>query len=171
MTNPEPDYLDAQAVADHCQITRKSVWERLSRGEMPEPDLIWMKHPLWLPETIKDWRDNLHGSKTKTKKRKRRTGPTLKRSEKVRQPDAARARARPPRIKRPTSDGASVPLVSVVSEQIAKQIASLLREAGHHCTTADVMELAGSEGEADHERDVLRQRVQAKLRGLKARKP
>jgi predicted DNA-binding transcriptional regulator AlpA len=168
--NPEPDYLDAQAVADKCQITRKSIWERLSRGEMPEPDLIWMRHPLWLPETIKEWRDNLKGSKTKTKKkRKRRTGPTLKRSQKVRQPDAARTRARPPRITQPSRDGDSVPLVSVVSEQIAKQIASALRSSGHHCTTEDVMILAGSSGEADHERDLLRQRVQAKLRGLKTR--
>jgi predicted DNA-binding transcriptional regulator AlpA len=158
----EPDYLDCQAVADRANVTRKTIWERLSRGQIPEPDLVWMRHPLWLPETIDEW--------LKMKNKHRKTA-RVKRSKRVKQPDSARTRARPPRVAKASRNGASEkPLVSAVSEQIAKQIASVLRNDGFYCTTADVMELGSSTGEQDHEREILRQRVQAKIRGLK-RKP
>jgi hypothetical protein len=167
MSDDPSAYMTCQDVADLAGIKRKSVWEQLSRGELPEPDLVWMRHPLWLPETIKDWRDNMHGSKTRKPSRRKKRKAKLKRSERIKVPSTNTGR--PPRIAKPSSNGASVPVVSAVSEQIAKQIAAALRADGHHATTADVMNLSGSTGEDDHERDLLRQRVQAKLRGLKAR--
>jgi hypothetical protein len=167
VTSPS-EYLTAQDIADQYHLKRSSVWEALSRGDMPEPDLVWMRHPLWLPETIKDWRDNMHGAPN-PKKRKRRRSVRVKRADRIKQPSVSTGR--PPRIAaKSSSNGASAPVVSVVSEQIARQIASALRTDGYHCTTSDVLDLAGSQRERDHERDLLRRRIQAKLRGLKARR-
>lgn len=160
----EPEYLDAQAVADQLGIKRKSVWEMLSRGYIPEPDLLYLRHPLWLPETIKEWRKNYRkkGRVRVPRRHRIRTANTTA--------------GRPPRIRtaaktKASKAGASRPSVTqTVSDQIASQVASALRQDGFHCTTGDVVELAGwvdGDMPLEHEREKLRLRIVAKLRGLK----
>ena len=181
----ELEYWNAQQVADWCGLKKRSVWDYVRRGSMPQPDLVWMRHPLWLPATIKKWRKEQTGitaemrakiglqprkpSSSKKRSHRRKRTPNY-RPDKT--PRVSREGGTPPRIKRDlSSNGASAPLqASVISEDVARQIASVLRQDGVHVTTADVMLLANSEGEAEHERELLRQRVQAKVRGLKSRK-
>ena len=177
----ELEYWTTHQVAAYCGIRTKTVWQYTRRGDIPPPDLIWLRHPLWKPETIRKWRKNMiltaekreHiGLKPRGKTKTRKRRPRNKNWRPDPTPRTSREGGTPPRIKRDlSSNGASAPLqASVISEDVARQIASVLRQDGVHVTTADVMLLANSEGEAEHERELLRQRVQAKVRGLKARK-
>lgn len=160
----EPEYLDAQAVADQLGIKRKSVWEMLSRGYLPEPDMTYFRHPLWLPETINEWRKNYrkHGRVRVPRRHRVKTAPT-----RTGKPPKIRGVA----VKPSAKGGASRPgSAQVVSNQIASQVASALRQDGFHCTTADVVELAAWEDgdpPLEHEREKLRQRIVRKLGGLK----
>jgi hypothetical protein len=140
---------------------------------------------LWLPETIKKWRKNqtgitaekraVIGLKPRPPRTSKKRSHARKRTPNYRPVKTRRVSVEggtPPRIKREvSSNGASaIPQQSIITEETAKQIAAVLRQDGVHVTTTDVMLLANSDGEAEHERELLRQRVQARVRGLKARK-
>lgn len=160
---PQPylHYLDCRGVAETIGVRVETIYVYLARGSMPEPDMVWLRHPLWLPETIKEWR------KLKWKHRKNRP----RRRQKIRQPDQRRT-TRPPRVKpKPPSSGGALPKprASVVAPEVARQIAAALRSDGVHCTTDDVIALANYGGELDHEREKLQQRIVARLRALEQR--
>jgi prophage regulatory protein len=168
----EPVYLDAAGVAERAGLKRKSIYEYLSKGQMPEPDKIWLRHPLWLVSTIDAWRaQRFKRGRKVARQRPKRAVTAL---------DADTLWQRPPKIKgerrrAATSPAASearaqgAPLVSGVSAQEAKRLAAAIREAGFHCTAADVHTLVVSPpGTLDHERELLRQRVLAKRRELQA---
>jgi hypothetical protein len=164
---PEPEYLDIDGIAARVGLKRKSISEFARRGDMPEPDLVWLGKRLWLVDTVDAWRRQRYVRREKRSLRARvvappRTVPKVK----------ARAGAKVPRgqkdkqsRRRSSSVGAlEKPVLSSVSEQLASQVAAALRAEGHYCTTADVMVLADADEEQlEHERRVLQQRIRQKL--------
>lgn len=157
----EPEYLDAWAAAARAGITRKSLYSYLSRGDCPEPDLVFLGRILWLPETIDEWRSRRY---------ERRTTPRIPRSRKF---DRTPTRRLPPKVVTTVKPGArTMPGVGPVAPVLAKAVAAAIREQGHYCTTEDVLELAALEDDAglEHERALLRRRIVSKLRGLLSRK-
>src|ERR1043165_8802038 len=55
----ELEYWTTHQVAAYCGIRVKTIWQYTRRGDIPPPDLIWLRHPLWKPETIRKWRKNM----------------------------------------------------------------------------------------------------------------
>ena len=169
----DPEYLDMNGAAELAGIKRVTFASMLSRGQAPEPDLIWLGKNLWLPDTIRAWR------KTKHQRGKRR----VKRKDRIKQPDAFKQGKRPPRLvsgngasatrTRKRIKGANRPepaeqKISIVDRRIAAEIARALRTDGHYVTTADVLELANLDKPlADYDRERLRQRIVAKIRGMR----
>lgn len=158
---PQPylEYLDVLGVAEHTGLKRDTIYVYLARGSMPEPDMIWLRHPLWLPETINEWRSHRY---------ERRKTAAIPRSRKIRRPDQRRHKP-PPKVRaKPPSKGGALPTpgASSVAPEIAKQVAAALRATGVHCTTDDVIALANYDGDLDHERQKLKHRIDARLRAI-----
>lgn len=155
--DPDQEYLTAQQVADLRGITLKTLREALSRGRAPEPDLIVRTHTYWLPETIERW----------NARKGKRGQVKIPRKHRVRGKQADK----PPRVK--TLYGEKVeapPEVTIIRKPRAREIAQALREEGFYVTSDDVMALAAHDGDRlPHEREQLRQRVLAKVRGLQRR--
>ena len=172
----EPEYLDTAGVAARVGVKKRTVIVYLSRGDMPEPDLVWYGVNLWLVSTIEEWRAQWY---------KRRSMPRVPRTQKITtQPRSSKGR---PRVVAPASSSsrgpaaapnrrlakrasreAERPEVVSVGEPIAKQVAAALRADGFYCTTVDVLELADAGEQLEHERELLRQRIAAKLRALRS---
>lgn len=164
-TDAEPEYLDARGVAARIGVKTNTLYAYITRGHAPEPDLVWLGRNLWLVSTIDEWRA-----------RKGKHGQIrIPRREKIagRPRPVSPSRRLPPRIAdSPRSlpdDPTARPATTIVTPQIASQIAASLREAGHYCTRDDVLELATAPVPADRERELLQGRILAKLRGLRAR--
>ena len=163
----EPEYVDVAAIAVRLGVTRETLRSYLSRGHMPEPDLVWLGINLWLVSTIDEWQSQRykHG---RVRMPRRDKIPT-------RAPATPATRRLPPKIAnaprlRDSGEVIAEPPVAPVSEVIARQVAAALREAGHYCTTTDVLELTAAETiPDDHERELLQRRILAKVRGLRAR--
>lgn len=166
----EMEYLDVHGVAARVGLKHESISEFARRGDMPAPDLVWLKRKLWLPDTIDQWR--------KQRYMRRHKRPMIRRQ------DVA-APTRPPRLAKATRPGAAMPkgakdkrsrrksssvgasqkpALSSVDDQLAGDVAAELRAQGHYCTTADVMVLADADPEGlEHERQQLQQRVRRLL--------
>lgn len=172
----EPEYLHLDAVAERMGVQPTTIRECLRQGRMPEPDLVWLEHPLWLPSTIDGWKRN---------RRKWRPDRALEGHHRVRTEE--RPLSRPPKLVKPAAAaakpigkgrrklvatvGSRMPVAAAVvtlSRPTAQAIALELRAEGHFCTTGDVLELADHDGELDHARGVLRARIVAKVRELRA---
>lgn len=169
-----PDYLDVAAVADRIGVKRRTVYVYLSRGDMPEPDMVLLRHPLWLVTTIDEWR--------KQKGKRKGRAPRVPRRLRPPRPSPEHLWQRPPRVgpaSTSSKGGASrraaakraeevAARESQISDDEARQLAVAVRQAGFHCTSADVHELVGRRRESDepleYERELLRQRIVAKRR-------
>lgn len=164
--DPEREYLDARGVAARIGIKLGSISSYRSRGEMPEPDAYFLKHPLWLASTIDEWRK---GSRTRRPQYRRRTGRKT-----PRRVETETLWEAPPRLEAsgPASrNGAQAPpRLGPVDAEEARALAAAVRGAGFYCTTADVLELAerAATPALPRERELLRQRIIAKRRELAA---
>lgn len=168
---PEHVYLDAGGVAARIGVKRESVWEYVRRGDMPDADIIWLGHKLWLPETIDAWRAQRYQRRHKRMPLARvDVAPPSRPPRVVPRAGAAAAPKQPKAMRKRTRAGASEkPAVTTVSEQVAREVAAELRAQGFTCMSADVMVLADYEGEPlEHDRELLRQRIR---RRLDARRP
>jgi hypothetical protein len=164
----EPEYLDIKGIAQRVGLKQKSISEFARRGDMPEPDLVWLGKRLWLVDTVEAWRRQRYVRKDKRPILGRRVVAPPRTVPKV----PARQGAKVPRgqkdkqsRRRSSSVGAlEKPALSTISEERASEIAAALRADGHYCTTADVMVLVDAEdGELEHERRVLQQRIRQRL--------
>lgn len=152
----EPEYLTTKQVAERVGIKHTSVRQELWRRHMPEPDLVLLGHPLWMPETIDEWRADRYKPRKKRRRGKRR---------------ARRSVNVPPKKVPLSAVGAPSDFrpVAGVTEEIAKEVAAALRGEGHHCTALDVAELAASDpARLGYDRRKLRERVMRKVRGLRS---
>ncbi len=157
--DPHLEYLTVKQVAEKLGIQARSVYQSMWRGLMPEPDLVLLNHPLWLPDTIDRWRQK----KWKHRKKSRRV------TRKARLARPASTNRLPPRAKL-SRDGAAgaapLPQATVMAD-VARAVAAKLRDEGHHCTGRDVQELAQADpADLDYDRRKLQQRVNRKLREL-----
>jgi hypothetical protein len=154
---PQLEYLTTSQVAERIGVKPKTVRQTLWRGLMPEPDLILMNHPLWLADTIDQWR----AKKGKIRKKSRR----VTRPERVKRVPATTL---PKNARLSRGSAPSEPLVqATVSKEIAAKIAATLRAEGQHCTVPDVQTLAQTDpDELDYDRRKLQQRINRKLREL-----
>lgn len=165
--DPEPEYLDVNAVAEYVGIKLQSLKTYASTGRLPVPDLVWLGHQLWLPATIDEWRANRY-----------KRGPRPARQHRA--PVAERPRRLPPKLAAPPEPerttakrllasrpaATRAPAVSVVPDATARDIAARLRADGFYCTSLDVHELAGGPPPDDQERLLLQRRIEAKRRAL-----
>ncbi len=160
--DPEPEYLTTRQVAERLGIKYLSVRTSLYRGLMPEPDMRVLGYNLWLKDTIENWQ--------RDKRKRRKAKPGKRRKPKV----PREARVKPvnqetlPRNVRISSDRKNKPVLkATIDGETASQVAALVRQEGHHCTTRDVEELhACDPSTLPYERLKLQQRVQRTLRGL-----
>ena len=156
--NNEPDveYLTAKQVAERIGVARQTVSVYLWRKSMPEPDLVLLGRPLWLPETIDHWRSQRYVRYRKRRKG-RRSRPRLLPTD------------QPPKNAKLSNLGAKSEFrpAAGVNEVTAREVAAALRGEGHHCTAQDVLDLAQADPDSlVWERRKLQQRVQRKLRGI-----
>lgn len=169
----EPEYLTVSGVAERLGIKRDTIHGYLSRGSMPEPDLVFVRNPLWLVSTIDSWRANKGKRRLIVPRREKiRTQPTTPvRPPRLAAPSSSSAPAKAPnrKLAAPVHRDVSSSAATTVSPHVAKQLAASLRGEGVYCTTEDVLALADTDGPLGHERELLRARIMAKLRGLRAR--
>lgn len=152
MTDEQLEYLTTAQVAERVGIKKQTVTQTLYRRLMPQPDLILFGIPLWMPETIDAWRAQCKKGRKKVRSRRTRKSRTV-----------------PPKNAKLSTVGAVSdfrPAGGVTDEETAKRIAAELRGEGHHCTAADVLELAVADPDRlSYERRRLQHRVQRKVRG------
>lgn len=56
MTTAAPsDLLDTEGVAAMLGIARDSVTRYRARGDLPEPDAVFGRSPVWRVATIREW--------------------------------------------------------------------------------------------------------------------
>ena len=55
-------YLTTSEVAQQLGITRSTVAAYSSRGQMPEPDVVYGRTPLWKEVTISRWTKSRKGN-------------------------------------------------------------------------------------------------------------
>ncbi len=160
----EHDYLDAIAVAARIGVAKSSVWEYIRRGDIPEPDVVWLGKKLWLVETIDAWRSQKYVRRHKRIPLERQPVPRPTRPPAVLR-EGARMPAKPKSRRKTTRAGAlEKPAVSSITEEVAQEVAAGLRADGVTCTSADVMVLVDAvDVELDHGQQQLQQRIQHRL--------
>jgi hypothetical protein len=54
MADPTADYWTIKGVAEHWGVTEQTIrtYRSRNRGELPEPDKVFGRSPVWKPETI-----------------------------------------------------------------------------------------------------------------------
>ncbi len=151
------EYLTVTQIAERLGIQVRSVYQSRWRRLLPEPDLILLNHPLWLTDTIDNWRNKT----IKQRKRRRKRIKTRVTPKSV--------NALPSRAKLSTAGASSLPLPqATITADMAAGIAAALRNEGHHCTTRDVQELAQADpDDLDYDTRKLQQRVMRKVRAAK----
>ncbi len=55
MTTANSDLLDTEAVARVLGIRPESVTRYKARGDLPQPDMMFGRSPVWRAETIREW--------------------------------------------------------------------------------------------------------------------
>jgi hypothetical protein len=66
MADPDADYWTVADIADHWGVTAQTVrtYRSRKRGELPEPDNIFGRSPVWRPATIIDFQRPGQGART-----------------------------------------------------------------------------------------------------------
>ncbi|WP_435601282.1 helix-turn-helix transcriptional regulator [Streptomyces sp. C10-9-1] len=54
MADPTADYWTIADIADHWGVSEQTIrtYRSRRRGELPEPDAVFGRSPVWKPETI-----------------------------------------------------------------------------------------------------------------------
>jgi hypothetical protein len=66
MADPNADYWTINDVAEHWGVTPQTVrtYRSRRRGELPEPDAVFGRSPVWKPKTIIDFQRPGRGTRT-----------------------------------------------------------------------------------------------------------
>jgi predicted DNA-binding transcriptional regulator AlpA len=54
-------YLTSEDLATRLGVKRESIHRMRTRGDLPDPDAVAGRTPLWRPETIDTWQANRPG--------------------------------------------------------------------------------------------------------------
>lgn len=66
MADPNADYWSISDVAEHWGVSPQTIrtYRSRRRGEMPEPDAVFGRSPVWKPKTIIDFERPGQGKRT-----------------------------------------------------------------------------------------------------------
>jgi hypothetical protein len=66
MADPNADYWTVADIADHWGVTPQTIrtYRSRKRGELPEPDKVFGRSPVWKPSTIIDFVRPGQGART-----------------------------------------------------------------------------------------------------------
>jgi hypothetical protein len=69
MADPNADYWTVADIADHWGVTPATVrtYRSRKRGELPEPDKVFGRSPVWKPATILNFQRPGQGARTDLK--------------------------------------------------------------------------------------------------------
>ena len=71
MADPNADYWTVADIADHWGVTPQTVrtYRSRGRGELPEPDNVFGRSPVWKPATILNFQRPGQGARTDLSKK------------------------------------------------------------------------------------------------------
>jgi hypothetical protein len=66
MADPNADYWTVADIADHWGVTAQTIrtYRSRKRGELPEPDKVFGRSPVWKPSTILNFERPGQGART-----------------------------------------------------------------------------------------------------------